>query len=316
MKQPGCRLFCILQENITTMPKLFKECLVLGLVFSSVVENLNFHFGSITMKVFISWSGDKSKKVGLLLSNWIPFMFQTVQPWLSFEDIGLGTRWYLELSKALEETKFAIICLTKENVTSPWINFEAGSLSKSIEESYVIPYLIDLDVDEFNGPLKFFQATTCSKEGTFNLIKQISKGNEFNFRKEQDLEYVFNTFWPDFEARLNEILTLPEIKQRASHDQEIYTDDKTRELNDIIYAFEHFHSNPEGIFYIGETLLRCDSFVEENNIADFPRNLIDEIIDEIENDERKEFGGNPLISISKVKKLVQSLKQYKKLVSS
>jgi hypothetical protein len=42
------------------------------------------------MKVFISWSGDLSKKVAELLSTWLEDVLQGTKAWLSEDDIDKG----------------------------------------------------------------------------------------------------------------------------------------------------------------------------------------------------------------------------------
>jgi hypothetical protein len=65
--------------------------------------------------------------------------------WISSEDIYKGSRWLLEISNELNASKAGIICLTQDNINSPWINFEAGALSKTLGNSYVCPYLFNLN---------------------------------------------------------------------------------------------------------------------------------------------------------------------------
>ena len=78
------------------------------------------------MKVFISWSGELSKLVAKELSEWLPSIIQSVEVFYSPEDIQKGENWDLRLTKELEECKYGIVCLTKENVSAPWVHFEAG----------------------------------------------------------------------------------------------------------------------------------------------------------------------------------------------
>lgn len=86
------------------------------------------------MKVFISWSGARSKAVASKLREWLPDVIQNIEPWMSRHDIKAGERWDKELSGELNDSKFGIICLTSDNYDAPWILFEAGALSKTIDD--------------------------------------------------------------------------------------------------------------------------------------------------------------------------------------
>jgi hypothetical protein len=97
------------------------------------------------MKVFISWSGPRSRHVARALHDWLPDIVQYVEPWMSHEDIQAGARWSPEINDQLSQTKFGIICLTPENQHKPWLAFEAGALAKTVDDAYVVPYLIDMD---------------------------------------------------------------------------------------------------------------------------------------------------------------------------
>ena len=93
------------------------------------------------MKVFISWSGNTSRLVAQALYNWFPLVLQSVSPWMSSVDIAIGTRWITEIGVQLKESHFGIICLTPVNLQAPWIHFEAGAISKSLQAPYIVPYL-------------------------------------------------------------------------------------------------------------------------------------------------------------------------------
>ena len=80
------------------------------------------------MKLFISWSGEFSRKVAECLSVWIPTIIQTVEVFYSPDDIAKGENWGNRLSEELEQSNFGIVCLTPENVLAPWIHFEDTSL--------------------------------------------------------------------------------------------------------------------------------------------------------------------------------------------
>ena len=127
------------------------------------------------MKVFISWSGDRSRNVAEILRGWLPKVLQAVKPWMSDEDISTGTRWSTEIASELEASKAGIVCITPENQHNPWLMFEAGALSKTLTETYVCPYLFDLSTSQLSGPISQFQATLATKEGTFKIIQTLNK---------------------------------------------------------------------------------------------------------------------------------------------
>jgi hypothetical protein len=96
---------------------------------------------------------------------------------MSSEDIEAGTRWGSHVTTELSVTRFGIICLTPENQTAPWLLFEAGALAKTIENTYVVPYLIDLELAEIqHGPLNQFQAKRANKTVTWGSRFQLGEG--------------------------------------------------------------------------------------------------------------------------------------------
>ena len=109
------------------------------------------------MKVFISWSGETSKAVAETLHDWIPNVIQAVKPWISSENIDKGARWSADMAKQLGETRVGVICLTPDNLEEPWILFEAGALSKTLEQTYVCPYLFGVKPSNLKGPLFNFK---------------------------------------------------------------------------------------------------------------------------------------------------------------
>ena len=49
---------------------------------------------------------------------------------MSSEDISAGVRWQYLISEALEGSSVGILCVTRENQSAPWLNFEAGAIAK------------------------------------------------------------------------------------------------------------------------------------------------------------------------------------------
>ncbi len=46
------------------------------------------------MKIFVSWSGKRSKAVAELMSDWLKCVIQASQPWISTRDIDRGAIWF------------------------------------------------------------------------------------------------------------------------------------------------------------------------------------------------------------------------------
>lgn len=161
--------------------------------------------GSDSMKVFISWSGERSKKVALIFRDWLPTVIQAIEPFVSSEDIEKGARWNTDIAQELKESSFGLICVTKDNLNSQWLNFEAGALSKSINNTYVAPLLFDVKPSELKGsPISQFQATSFSKDDMKRLIETLNNatGNSLTPAR---LDKAFELCYADLEKSIKEL---------------------------------------------------------------------------------------------------------------
>jgi len=157
------------------------------------------------MKVFLSWSGDRSRAIAEALREWIPNVIQAVQPWMSTEDIDKGLRWSSEVAIELEQTRFGIICLTPENLGAPWILFEAGALSKLLDKSFVCPFLFGLEPTDVKGPLIQFQATKAEKAEVKKLILTLNRALGDTALSVEKIEKAFEHWWPELEHILDKV---------------------------------------------------------------------------------------------------------------
>src|SRR5262245_41047155 len=82
------------------------------------------------MKIFISWSGPRSKIVATAMRGFIPRVIQAAKPFLSNHDIDKGSWWRGRLFAELDSSKAAIVCLTPENLSAPWLHYETGAIAK------------------------------------------------------------------------------------------------------------------------------------------------------------------------------------------
>jgi hypothetical protein len=154
------------------------------------------------MKVFISWSGELSRNVASILRDWLPNVIQIIAPYVSSEDIDKGARWSQDIAGELASSNFGILCITADNIEAPWINFEAGALSKSMENSRVIPFLFDIDRSEIQGPITQFQNVLFERDDFFRLVSSLNRAVEDQSIDETRLSRVFEKWWPDLEKSL------------------------------------------------------------------------------------------------------------------
>jgi Ricin-type beta-trefoil lectin domain-like/TIR domain len=152
------------------------------------------------MKVFIGWSGPRSKEVAEALKDWLPDVIHSVVPFIS-SDIEKGKESVHVLRSELEKSNFGILCLTKDNCIKPWVLFEAGALSKVLENAAVCPYLIDMEPEDLPQPLWFFQAAKADEKGTQELIRSLNAASEIVLSGQQ-IRRSFEKWWPDLEPRL------------------------------------------------------------------------------------------------------------------
>lgn len=173
------------------------------------------------MKVFISWSGERSQAIANALREWLPNVIQALEPWMSATDIEKGARWSSDIATQLEETSVGIICLTSDNLEAPWIHFEAGALSKTLEKSFVCPYLFDLEPTDLKGPLVQFQAAKANKQDTRKLLHTINRAQGERALAEDKINKAFDVWWDELEKRLKVIPSKQEKQRPKRAEREI-----------------------------------------------------------------------------------------------
>lgn len=157
------------------------------------------------MKVFISWSGDRSLKVAEFLDGWIRCVIQAAKPWVSSQAIDRGAVWFAEISEQLKDTSIGIICLTAENKEKPWIMFETGALAKGLTQARVCPLLIDLQPTDVKDPLAQFNLVTPDNAGIWKLVQTLN-GSLPDPLPHNTLRKVFDLNWPEFASQIKSIV--------------------------------------------------------------------------------------------------------------
>ena len=160
------------------------------------------------MLIFLGWSGAESKNVALALKQWLPFVSNVFEPWIS-EEVTKGTRWGPEIAAKLNQSKVGIFCLTPESLDAPWINFEAGAVSNGPPNAMACTFLVRLKpASVTSGPLAQFQHTIAGdQEDTRKLVHDLqakAKG-EGPLLSTESLNKAFDRWWPDLQSALASI---------------------------------------------------------------------------------------------------------------
>jgi hypothetical protein len=195
------------------------------------------------VKVFLSWSGNRSREVANLLSDWLCCVIQASRPWVSTRDLDRGSLWFGEINDQLKDTTVGIICLTQENKTRPWILFEAGALAKGLSTARVCTLLVDLEPKDIEDPLAQFNHTLPNKESVLGLVRTLNGTLGVSALDVRILEQVFETYWPQFEQRFKQVLATTESpgpsKPRPKEDVLGEILENTRTLSSRIRKLEY-----------------------------------------------------------------------------
>jgi hypothetical protein len=161
------------------------------------------------MKVFISWSGEQSKQIAEIIRNWLPNVIQAVVPYFSPDDTAKGTRWENEIAKELDASNVGLLVITPNNPDAPWLLFEAGALSKKLNQAKVCPLLFGgIKPPDLKGPLtQFQQATTYSKKEMMGVISMINGELEDRALSQSQLDKAFERWWEEFDKDIRSVLT-------------------------------------------------------------------------------------------------------------
>lgn len=160
------------------------------------------------MDVLISWSKNQSRELASAFRGWLPKVVPGFRPWLSSKDINKGRQWFSELQGFLSEATSCIVCVTKENVRSPWIYYETGAIAAKKQNVLVCPYLLGVGVSMISdGPLSQFQCTEATKSDTLALIRSLNRA----LATPHDDDLLCGNFeskWPEFEQEVRRLLEI------------------------------------------------------------------------------------------------------------
>lgn len=162
-------------------------------------------------------------------------------------DLKKGARWGPQIADHLERTRFGIVCLTPENVTAPWILFEAGAISKT-KDATLCPFLIDLSPADVEQPLGQFQYTSIDKTEVARLFRDINTQIALADQRAlepQLLTEIFDETWPELEGALRGIAADPPEEKVTARSKdaildEILTTIRSLERRQSVLEYERY----------------------------------------------------------------------------
>jgi hypothetical protein len=161
-----------------------------------------------SMKVFLSWSDERSRLAAAAFKCWIEEVLQSVEPWMS-PDIDKGANWPNELSDRLETTYVGVVFLTRDNLSSPWLHFEVGALAKT-KSGRPCVVLLDVSPTDVKGPLSLYQHTRCTEDDVRRLVHNLRTWADNEGGKvisASALDTLFKRSWPALEQALEQVRT-------------------------------------------------------------------------------------------------------------
>lgn len=168
------------------------------------------------IKVFLSWSGTRSKDLAKAFSKWLPSVLNGVKSFYSADDITAGGRWNLRVANELEESKIGLLFLTTENLMAPWLMFEAGALSKNVGDSKVCPILFGVKPTDITGPLVQFQLAEFEQNQIKKVVKMINAELGEDAMEAENFEFSFKVWWPQLKRDIEDILINKQVEATIS----------------------------------------------------------------------------------------------------
>ncbi len=230
------------------------------------------------MKVFLSWSGSRSHKVALVFRDWLPSVIQEIVPYVSSEDIDKGARWSTDIAKELYDSKFGILCVTRENINAPWLTFEAGALSKTMDKAFVTPFLFDIKRSEVDGPILQFQSTIFEEEDLKKLVTTLNRACDKDGLTDERLNKAFEVWYPTLKEQLEKLRDIAPSKQDADDMAELQTPkayDILEEILELSRINQKLIRNPDEVSWakFEEMSSRLHELIERMDRRDGPMSI-------------------------------------------
>ncbi len=189
------------------------------------------------MDILISWSGPSSHELALFFHGWLKSVLPGCNPWVSSVDIAKGARWSEELHAGLAKAKVAIVCITPENIRSPWLYYESGFIAAKLGEGAVCPYLVGVQGKLVkDSPLGLYQWTQADKTDTLKLIMTLNQRLDAPHHRDL-LEGNFRNEWVALKRKLDKITeSFEELEDPVTSTEPLISETLTDEAKVLLLA--------------------------------------------------------------------------------
>lgn len=199
------------------------------------------------------------------------------------EDIEKGDNWDKTISNELSQCNYGIICLTSDNTTAPWINFEAGAIAKSLD-SKITALMVNIKPSDIKGPLSRYQATKFEKSDFFQLISSINKALETPLDP-SILQNTFDTMWSALEQEANSVIEKHSLNKPIQNEtKEISENEPLEEILQLLRTQNSLLTNPYKLFPT-DYMDYMQRYLNERNREYYMDNemLFDELVHYVQN---------------------------------
>ncbi len=157
------------------------------------------------MKILLCWSGDQSHELAKALSWWLPLVHVAFETRLA-PAITPGVQWVEAWQSATNESQFGVVCVTPDNLRSPWLMFEAGASINAWQTQRVVAYLhCTLANDVTDTPMGVLRCKTATYEGTLQLVLLLNAALPVEQRlTEAGLHVLVKPLWVRLEKALTQ----------------------------------------------------------------------------------------------------------------
>lgn len=209
---------------------------------------------SESTRIFISWSGVRSKAIANQLHTYLRHISHSIEPWVSDIDIAAGEPWWLAVDSALALSTIGLVCVTADNVTSPWLLYEAGALVRGVPSGgrrLLVPLLFDITPAALPAPLRPFQVETLDSAGWGRLVRRICElsGDK---RDRLETDRLSDALWPQLLSSLDKIREqFPRPEHTADPLAGVWVDSFRAQDNTLHVAVVHITVNESRVTITG-----------------------------------------------------------------